>query len=182
MKVFLPLIPALLLTAISANGAIIATEVGNNAPGDDSANEYVVVLNTGPTSVDLTGYDITDSLLSWDAIGAITLAAGQSLVISSGADEATLESVWGQSIPNASLFVIVNGLAGFNNGDDSVNLRDGSDSVIYTFDYTGSLGDDDPATAIQLGPTGGSGGSSITPFSTVSTVPEPGAFLLGGLA
>jgi hypothetical protein len=56
-----------------AQGAIIATEVGNNEPGTDSANEFVVLLNTGLIAVDLTGYDITDSTLSWDAIGAITL-------------------------------------------------------------------------------------------------------------
>jgi len=165
--------------ATPAPAAVVVTEVGNNAPGSDSDNEYVALLNTGMSTVDLAGYDIADSLLEWDEIGMISLGAGQSLVISSGASEGDLETAWGRSIPDLAEFVVITGLAGFNNGDDDVNLRDDTDTIIYTFSYTGSLGDDDPPTAIATGTSGGSGGTSVTPFSTV--VPEPGVALLGAL-
>ncbi len=180
MNILKPL--AAFLTASSVHSAIVATEVGNNAPGTDSDNEYVVLLNTGTTAVDITGYDITDDTLGWDEIGTITVGAGQSLVISTGADRSTLESVWGQTIPSAAKFVIVSGLAAYNNtGTDSVILRDAADTTIYSFSFTASLGSDDPPTSIELGATGGSGGTSITPFSTVSNVPEPTAVFLGSL-
>lgn len=179
---FLPIFSTVVLAAVSAQGAIIATEVGNNAPGTDSDNEYVVILNTGATSVDLTGYDITDSGTGWDPIGSITVAAGQSVVISSGADQAALETAWGQTIPGAAQFVIITGLAAYNNtGTEAVQIRDGSDTTVYTFSFDTTLGDDSPATAVALGATGGSGGSSVTPFSTVSTVPEPSIAFLGCL-
>ncbi|MCH7228762.1 lamin tail domain-containing protein [Haloferula sp. A504] len=170
---------ALVMTSMASMGAIVATEVGNNAPGTDSDNEYVVILNTGASSIDLTDYDIADAGLSWDAIGSITIGAGQSLVISTGANQATLESEWGQSIPGGTLFTIVSGLAAFNNtGTEEIYLRDETDTTIYSFTFTTTLGDDSPPTAVGLGPNGGTGGASVTPFSTI---PEPTIALLGGL-
>ena len=168
----------------SASAALIATEVGNNAPGSDGDNEYVVIFNTGPSSVDLGGFKI-DDVAGGSAevvLSSFVLDAGVSLVISSGADQATLETVWEQTLPSGANFVIEGALPGFNNtGTDAVRILDASDTVLYTFEYTATLGGDDPPIAIGLGPSGGSGGTSIVPFSTVvAPIPEPASVALLG--
>lgn len=181
LKIYSIFLLVLLPTATyqSTYAALVTTEVGANAPGNDSENEYVVLFNDGTSTIDLTTWSIADSGSSDDSLSG-SLGGMQFLVVSSGATETDLENAWGELIPDSASFLVVSGLSGFNNGTgsptDGVQLFDsGTLSFSGYYNDSGSAG---LATTLANSPDG-FGSTLITPFSTIqaTSVPEPASLL-----
>lgn len=58
---------------------IIAARV--NPRGNEPGNEYVILLNTGERDIDLRGWQIADKNKNKDTLGAMTIAAGNTLLV-----------------------------------------------------------------------------------------------------
>jgi hypothetical protein len=110
------------------SGTLSVTEIHANAEGDDYANlndEYLVFMNTGNDSLDLTGGTLHDEADHEYAFPeGFTLSAGESVTLHTGTgtdDDADL--YWGASSPI------------WNNTGDTVAVTDASGSTIVTKDY-----------------------------------------------
>jgi hypothetical protein len=175
------ILPILFVTCavLPLHGALVITEIGADTPTNtDATDEYVVIHNTGPGTVDLTGFSIDDNAgTSGDLIpGATMLNSGGYLVLSAGSAQPALEAAWSQTIPVGTQFVVVSGLDSYNNGSaDGAVLRDSvGGSTVATLNYS-------PSAVEGFAMVGGT--ATAIPFSTITAaaVPEPSSTALLGL-
>ncbi|WP_428264132.1 lamin tail domain-containing protein [Haliangium sp.] len=113
-------------------GGVILNEILANEPGSNTAGEFVELVNTGTSSVDLSGWTISDARAVKHTFAAGTvLAAGGAVVVfgSSAGIPAGLDNAVGASASSLSL----------NNGGDTVTLRDDRGAQIDAFAYTSAL-------------------------------------------
>ncbi|WP_370104206.1 lamin tail domain-containing protein [Winogradskyella sp.] len=158
---------------------ILADPTGIDANGDGivdtTDDEFVELVNNDITSVDITGYILSDALGTKHVFGSIVLPAGGSVVVFGGG---TPTGISGASETAST------GNLQLNNGGDTVTLEDTSSNIIATYTY-GSEGGDDQSigrnedifgsfvqhTTIQTNPVAASPGlynTSGLPFSTLT--------------
>ena len=110
----------------SESGLAIAT-INADAAGNDNANlndEYVVFENRGESALDLTGWTVADAADHVYTFDALTLAPGGQVTLHTGSGTDTeTNRYWGR-----------NG-AVWNNGGDTVTVRDASGRVVARRTY-----------------------------------------------
>ncbi|MFC6824277.1 lamin tail domain-containing protein [Halopelagius fulvigenes] len=114
--------------APSDSASISLAEVNADAAGDENENlddEYVVFRNTGDSAADLSGWTVEDAAGHTYAFPeGFTLGAGESVTLRTGTDEDTeTDLYWGSQ------------RAVWNNGGDTVTLRDESGAVVFEEAY-----------------------------------------------
>ncbi len=112
----------------STNGPLAISGIHADAPGNDNDNlneEYVVLKNTGSGPLDISGWSISDAAgHSYEVPTGTTVAAGSTLSLhtGSGADSGS-DLYWGEKS------------AVWNNGGDTVIVRDSSGGVVLRKEY-----------------------------------------------
>ena len=137
----------------------------NTVPSDNDY-EWVEILNTGSTSVDLTGWTLSDAGGPSSAIGSVSLSAGQYAVLyNADITQAEFEAVYG-AIPAGAVAIPVSNWPPLNNTGDTITLANASAVAIETFTYPDTAG---PGESLEVGGTDGA--ETFTP----DTTPTPGA-------
>jgi endonuclease/exonuclease/phosphatase family metal-dependent hydrolase len=109
-------------------GRVLINEVLANEPGSDTAGEYVELVNSGGTAVDISGWTISDATAVRHVFASgTTLGAGKAIVVFAGAS----------AIPAGLSNAIASSTGSFvlGNSGDTVKLASPSglvDSVTYT--------------------------------------------------
>ncbi|UYV13837.1 MAG: lamin tail domain-containing protein [Phycisphaera sp.] len=149
--------------AASASAQSIAvTEIMYN-PAFDSNNEweYVEIMNTGGSAIDLTGWVLDDEggapITAANIPGGMIPAGGTAVLYNSALTLATVEAAWGTGIN----FIAVDDWQALNNGGDTFGLWDsitshagrdfGAAVVAITYDDGGDWPADDGVASIYLG-------------------------------
>lgn len=114
-------------TAIADGGTALSVSASPDAPGNDNDNlneETVSIHNGGETTVDLSGWTVTDEAGHEYTFGDVTLDAGYTVTLHTGSGTATATDVyWGRSS------------AVWNNDGDTVTIRDASGAVVVQTGY-----------------------------------------------
>jgi micrococcal nuclease len=117
--------------ALGGSPVEIQIEVEPDPPGDDLAGtsgEWVRFTNTGPAPIDLDGWEVADeSASNRYRIGDVALAAGASITLYTGCGSDT----------DIELFWCSAGSAVWNNGGDTVFLRDPDGNIAASHTYGG---------------------------------------------
>ena len=104
-----------------------AIDVHPDAEGNDNENlndEYVTLTNRGDAPVSLSGWTVTDEAGKTYEFGDVTLEAGASVTLHSGRGDDTASDVyWGRDS------------AVWNNGGDTVTVRDSDGAVVVERSY-----------------------------------------------
>jgi micrococcal nuclease len=111
----------------STDGRLAVATIHADAEGNDNENlndEYVVLENTGDTELDLSGWTVADEAGKTYTFGDVALGAGEQVTLhtGSGTDTGT-DAYWGQ------------GSAVWNNGGDTVTVRDADGTVVAERSY-----------------------------------------------
>lgn len=115
-------------TGGSTTSPLAISEIRADAPGNDNENpneEYVVLKNTGNEPLDISGWSVSDAAgHSYEVPTGTTLAAGSTVTLhtGSGSDSAS-DLYWGE------------GSAVWNNGGDTVVVRNSSGGVVVRKEY-----------------------------------------------
>jgi len=119
----------------------IYADADEDANGDGTANfeddEFVELVNLDNVSHDLTGYTISDAASDRHTFGAISIPAGGSVVIFGGGTPTGISGISGTA--STGSFV-------FNNGGDTVTLKNAGGSTVATYTY-GTEGGDNQSIA-----------------------------------
>jgi len=111
----------------STDGRLRVATINADAEGNDNENlddEYVVLENTGDSDLDLSGWTVTDEAGKTYTFGEFTLAAGERVTLHTGSGNDTVTDVyWGREG------------AVWNNGGDTVTVRDDSGTVVAERSY-----------------------------------------------
>jgi competence protein ComEC len=112
----------------TTGGALALAGVHADAEGDDRENlndEYIILENTGSDTLDLSGWMISDAAdHTYTIPDGTTLAPGETLTIHSGSGSDTaLDLYWGSGTPI------------WNNGGDTVTVRNSQDDVVLNETY-----------------------------------------------
>jgi micrococcal nuclease len=118
-------------SAVADGGvAVEVVEVRADAPGDDNENlaeEYVVVQNVGESTVDLSGWTVADAAGHAYAVPeGTTLEPGATLTIRTGR---------GTDEPDAGVVYWGRDGAVWNNGGDTVTVRDATGATVTERSY-----------------------------------------------
>ncbi|APE95411.1 lamin tail domain-containing protein [Halodesulfurarchaeum formicicum] len=113
-----------------STGELAVATIHADAEGDDRENlndEYVVFSNTGDSSLDLSGWTVTDEVgTTYTVPEGVTLDPGTDLTLRTGSgDDTESELYWGSES------------AIWNNGGDTVIVRDDNGSIITEESYNG---------------------------------------------
>jgi len=130
--------------AVSAQAAVVISEINYKPPTDGQDSEFVELLNTGSQAVDLTGWKLTG--LDYTFEGGDSLAAGGYWVVASepvDTDDTNTESFENQyGDPQDGLldefpYPVTDGGGGLKDGGEAVTVIDASGVTVDSFDYTG---------------------------------------------
>ncbi len=154
-------LPNIIINEILADpGAVVdANGDGTVDSGDD---EFVELVNLDITSLDLTGYTISDAGSVRYTFGSVTIPAGGSVVIFGGGTPTGISG-----------FADTAGTLSLNNGGDTVTLTNPGATTIATYTY-GSEADDDQSIGRNDDLTG-----AFVKHSTISSNPvnaSPGRY------
>ena len=69
------------LTSQGGSDTVVISEVFYDTPGSDNQREWVELFNYGSTTVDLSGWTLSDNVGTWTIPQGVTIAPGQYLVI-----------------------------------------------------------------------------------------------------
>ena len=113
----------------SSTADLRIAEIHADAAGNDHENlndEYITIENTGESSVDLSGYTVRDTADHvYTVPSGTTLDAGAEITLYTGSGSDSETSLyWGQ------------GSAVWNNGGDTIIIRDGSGSTVLEREYS----------------------------------------------
>ena len=108
-----------------AEGAVVITAILNDPPvGRDGDGETVTIVNNGATTVDMTGWTLTDIAEHTYVFPAFALEPGATIVVHICTGEDTAEILyWGRCS------------AIWNNDGDTAYLHDATGREIATFSY-----------------------------------------------
>jgi hypothetical protein len=104
-------------------------------------DEFVEIVNTGTTDLDLSNHTVNDLTGVRHTIAAGTvLAPGQALVVFGGGvptfdGTSTNPAAWCRDLPNVAWEVSSTGTLGLNNTGDTVSVVDPSGNVVATYVY-----------------------------------------------
>ena len=111
----------------TSDGRLRVAAINADAEGNDNENlndEYVVLENTAGSDLSLAGWTVTDEAGQTYTFGEVTLAPGERLTLHTGSGTDTATDVyWGR------------GGAVWNNGGDTVTVRDASGAVVAERGY-----------------------------------------------
>lgn len=111
----------------SGGASVSISQIHEDAAGNDNNNlndEYVVFENTDSTSVDLSGWTVSDESGKTYTFSSLRLSPGQTITLHSGSGSDTSSDVfWGRST------------AVWNNGGDTVSVSDSSGASVVTKAY-----------------------------------------------
>ncbi len=159
------------------NGDPTVGDANGDGTRDAAEDEFVELVNIGGSSLDLTGWTVSDGLGVKHTFAGGTLADGQSVV------------VFGGGVPTGtfggSLVVVADsGTLGLSNGGDSVIVSDPGGVEIDSYSYAGGeVNDESLVLSIELDETSGyvghssavgSGGSTYSPGTQNSGAPFGG--------
>ncbi|RLE37597.1 hypothetical protein DRJ12_02635, partial [Candidatus Acetothermia bacterium] len=138
--------------AVAVSAQVVINEVVYDPVGDEASGEWVELYNAGGSSVDLSGWQLTDQDgHTYDFPSGSSISAGGYLVVHTGAGTDTSTDLY----------------AGFtagiwNNDGDEVLLEDNSDAGIDYIQYSGGSGDLPPSGLTWSGDISGtSEGNSL---------------------
>jgi micrococcal nuclease len=112
----------------SGSGSVIVADIHEDAEGNDNENlndEYVIFENTGDEAVEMTGWTVSDEADHvYSFPSGFTLEPGDSVTLYTGSGTDTDDELyWGE-----------NG-AVWNNGGDTVTLKDENGDTVDTYTY-----------------------------------------------
>jgi micrococcal nuclease len=111
----------------STDGRLAVTTIHADAEGNDNENlddEYVTLENTGDSDLSLSGWTVSDEAGKTYTFGDVTLAPGETVTLHTGSGSDTASDVyWGRDG------------AVWNNGGDTVTVRDDSGAVVAERSY-----------------------------------------------
>lgn len=151
---------------LASGPAVAITEVLANPAGTEPAEEFVEIVNLGPTAVSLEGWSLTDTLAKpGDLLPADSLPPGAvGLVVPS-----TFQGLGGKDpapAPGTRLFRLENstlGYSGLSNSGEPVYLRDGEGRVVSRFPGVAE-GGGTPANGQSIGRSLGAGCADRGPW------------------
>ena len=174
------LVVASLLTVQRANATIAVTEFFANPNAIvDAAGEFVEIYNSGPTSVDLSGWILKDGAATPNTVSLSgTLGAGQLFVVALSNNLADFKTHYG--VTAAQEPFLIDGGASFlnNSGTESIVLNDGT-SDIWSFVYSGGVANGasaylDHAYDLSLGAPGSVTLTALGDYINQGVANEPG--------
>ncbi len=154
------------LTSVNTVGNVVLHEILANEVGSDAGTEFIELLNTGGSAVDLSGWTL------WDATGLRhTFASGTSL----GAGRAIAVFGKAASIPNGVSNAVGASTTGLslNNGGDTVTLQKPGGAVVDSYTYAASLAGQD-GVSMNRSPDGSATGSFVLHTTLSSRAASPG--------
>lgn len=198
---------ALVGTAAAANAAIVITEVHPSGSGNGTyAADYFEITNTGPASVDLTGWKMDDSSSAFGTSVALrlvgNLGVGQSAIFietnASGDNDAArvqaFKDAWfGSSVPSGFLIGTYggsgvglstsgDGVSVFNAGGTMVaSVTFGVASATATFDNAAGVNNGVISTLSSAGVNGAFTSFNGSEVGSPGVVPTPGTIALASL-
>jgi micrococcal nuclease len=111
----------------STDGRVRVATIHADAEGNDNENlddEYVTLENTGDSDLSLSGWTVSDEAGKTYTFGDVTLAPGETVTLHTGSGSDTASDVyWGRDG------------AVWNNGGDTVTVRDDSGAVVAERSY-----------------------------------------------
>ena len=182
---------------LSTQADVVITEVDANGSSAAYAADWFEILNTGSTTLDLTGWKMDDSSAAFATAvgmrGTTSLAPGQLAVFLEGNPTGTtdttigtaFQTAWGPNLPsNLTLGFYGGSGVGLSGGGDGVNLFDsggtlmasvnfGASTLGQTFDNAAGLNN---ATLTQISAVGVNGAFTSGNGAEVGSpglVPEP---------
>lgn len=170
-----------LLTFQSANATIAVTEFfANPSALADVAGEFVEIYNSGPTSVDLSGWILKDGAATPNTVPLSgTLGVGQLFVVALSNDLAVFKTHYGVTALQEP-FLIDGGSGSFlnNTGAESIVLNDGT-SDIWSFVYSGGVANGasaylDHSYDLSLGAPGSVTLTAVGDYINQGVANEPG--------
>jgi hypothetical protein len=120
------------LTCQAASGRILVNEILANEPGSSAAGEFVELVNVGGSSIDISGWTISDATSVRHTFAAGTvLAPGTARVVFGGAS----------GIPSGVTNAVASSTGTLNlaNTTDTVTVKNAAGATIDTFTYPSSL-------------------------------------------
>jgi len=125
-------VPAWLLSAGAglASAELAVTELLNNVSGDENADEWLEIYNYGPTSIDLTGYSVSDNVGTF-VFGAGTIVPGEAVILAQ--NPTAFATNW--PTVTAQVFGPWAPIGNLANTDDQIVLRDPSGALLWTLGY-----------------------------------------------
>jgi micrococcal nuclease len=116
-------------TTTDGGVSLVVAEIHADAQGDDHDNlndEYIVLENTGSSTIDLSGWTLRDEADHvYTFPDGFTLAAGETVTIRTGSGTDTEDTLyWGS------------GSAIWNNGGDTIIIRDESGQLMLEREYS----------------------------------------------
>ncbi|HZX97617.1 MAG TPA: lamin tail domain-containing protein [Myxococcales bacterium] len=145
----------------AAPAKVILNEILANEPGSSTAGEFVEIVNTGGTAVDIGGWQLWDATAMRHTFAAgTTLAAGKAIAVfaSATAIPAGTPNAIGSSTGALSLA----------NGGDTVSIRNAAGTVVDSFTYPASLAAQD-GVSMNRNPDATAGASFVL-HNTISTL------------
>ena len=152
---------ALLMSMGNSDAAVVINEIladpGTAVPGSDSncdgtgsttQDEFIEIVNTGPGSVDISNWTVSDSIQVRHTFPqGTTLTAGKAVVVWGGGTPTMTASnpaigAWCRNLAGVELETASAGTLGFNNTGDTVTLTNSSGAVVQTYVY-GAEGNND---------------------------------------
>jgi endonuclease/exonuclease/phosphatase family metal-dependent hydrolase len=153
-----------------AGGSVFLNEILANEPGSNGAAEFVEIVNGSASSVDLSGYTLSDGVGARHTFAAgTTLAAGKGLVVFGGstAIQAGISGVAASS-----------GALGLGNSGDTVTLKSAGGVTVDTLTYPSSLSATD-GVSMNRNPDADAAGSFVLHTSVGSSSSSPGTHAAG---
>ena len=143
--------------APAPTGGVVISEVFYDTPGTDSDEEWIELFNAGGTTIDISGWTITDNNgtgSTYTYPGNASLAPGTFYTVAS--DRKGFKKLYSK---NADKFASIPAL---NNGGDALVLKDGSGTIIDAVAWEGGA-----SSGIPTGWGSTSNPSSVTGSSIV---------------
>jgi len=119
-----------------ASAELAVTEFLNNVLGNESTNEWMEIYNYGSSSIDLTGYTVSDNNGTF-VFPSGTIAPGEAIILAQGPD--AFRANW--PTVTAQVFGPWAPIVNLANTDDQIVLSDPSGALLWTLGY----GDDETA-------------------------------------
>jgi beta-lactamase superfamily II metal-dependent hydrolase len=181
--------PQLLISEIHADPALdLAGDANGDGVRDAAADEFIEIVNTGFTEINISGYTLSDGLYLRHTFEPGTIIPAREVAVVFGGGTPTGD--FGNAMANGLVFTASTGSLSLNNTGDTVTLADDLGVTVQTVTYGSEGGQDaslvrDPdysnAPFVLHTTATGSGGSLYSPGTRISgqafTVPS-GALIL----
>jgi endonuclease/exonuclease/phosphatase family metal-dependent hydrolase len=142
---------------------VVINEIRANEPGSDTAGEFVELINSGGTAVNIGGWTLSDGTAVRHTFAAGTmLNPGKAVVVFASAS----------AIPAGLSNAVAASSGGFSlsNSGDTVTIRDGGGAIRNSFAYTSGLAGTD-GVSLNRAPDGAAAGAFVL-HTSISSSPS----------